>query len=192
MSRKFAYARVSTIEQETENQLQEIRSAGFDVEPHRIITETVSGSQAIAERKGFSRLLETMESGDVLIVTKMDRLGRNAIDVASTVSKLAEMGIKVHCLALGGVDLTSPAGQLTMGVINAVAQFERDLLIERTNAGLARAKSEGKRFGRPPALSSQQQNEVLERLKAGESVSKVAKAFGVSRVTISRLRDKEA
>lgn len=192
MSRKFAYARVSTIEQETENQLQEIRSAGFDVEPHRIITETVSGSQAIAERKGFSRLLDKMESGDVLIVTKLDRLGRNAMDVASTVSKLEEMGIKVHCLALGGVDLTSPAGQLTMGVINAVAQFERDLLIERTNAGLARAKSEGKRFGRPPALSSQQQNEALERLKAGESVSKVAKAFGVSRVTISRLRDKEA
>ena len=191
MSRKFAYARVSTIEQETENQLQEIRSAGFDVEPHRIITETVSGSQAIAERKGFSRLLDKMESGDVLIVTKMDRLGRNAIDVASTVSRLTEMGIKVHCLALGGVDLTSPAGQLTMGVINAVAQFERDLLIERTNAGLARAKSEGKRFGRPPALSPQQQDEALERLKAGESVSKVAKAFSVSRVTISRLRDRE-
>ena len=192
MSRKFAYARVSTIEQETENQLQEIRSAGFEVEPHRIITETVSGSQAITERQGFSRLLDKMESGDVLIVTKMDRLGRNAIDVASTVSKLAEMGIKVHCLALGGVDLTSPAGQLTMGVINAVAQFERDLLIERTNAGLARAKSEGKRFGRPPTLSPQQQNDALERLKAGESVSKVAKAFSVSRVTISRLRDKEA
>ena len=77
-----------------------------------------------------------------------------------------------------------------MGVINAVAQFERDLIVERTNAGLARAKSEGKRFGRPPALSPQQQNQALERLKAGESVSKVAKAFGVSRVTISRLRDK--
>ena len=191
MSRTFAYARVSTIEQETENQLQEIKSAGFEVEPHRIVTETVSGSQAIAERKGFSRLLDKMEAGDVLIVTKLDRLGRNAMDVASTVSKLEAMGIKVHCLALGGVDLTSPAGQLTMGVINAVAQFERDLLIERTNAGLARAKSEGKRFGRPPALSSQQQKEALERLKAGESVSKIAKAFSVSRVTVSRLRDRE-
>ena len=190
MSRTFAYARVSTIEQETENQLQEIRSAGFQVEPHRIITETVSGSQAIAERKGFARLLDKMESGDVLIVTKLDRLGRDAIDVTFTVSKLEKMGIKVHCLALGGVDLTSPAGQLTMGVINAVAQFERDLIVERTNAGLARAKSEGKRFGRPPALSPPQQNEALERLKSGESISKIAKEFGVSRVTISRLRNK--
>ena len=102
------------------------------------------------------------------------------------------MGIKVHCLALGGVDLTSPAGQLTMGVINSVAQFERDLIVERTNAGLARAKSEGKRFGRPPALSLTQQKEALKRLKEGESVSKIAKAFGVSRVTIARIRDAEA
>jgi len=73
----------------------------------------------------------------VLIVTKLDRLGRNAIDVGATVAKLAHMGVRVHCPALGGVDLTSPAGRMTMGVINAVAQFERDLLIERTQSGLA-------------------------------------------------------
>ena len=133
-----------------------------------------------------------MEAGDVLIVTKMDRLGRNAIDVTSTVKKLAEMGIKVHCLALGGVDLTSSAGQLTMGVINAVAQFERDLIVERTNAGLARAKSKGKRLGRPPALSSKQQKEALERVNAGESISKIAKSFEVSRITIARIRDAAA
>jgi putative DNA-invertase from lambdoid prophage Rac len=155
MSRTFAYARVSTVEQETQNQIAEIKAAGFAVEQHRIIAETVSGSVAITKRSGFARLLDKMEQGDVLIVTKLDRLGRDAIDVSSTVAKLEALGIRVHCLALGGVDLTSSAGKLTMGVINAVAQFERDLLIERTQSGLARAKAEGKSLGRPPALSIQ-------------------------------------
>jgi putative DNA-invertase from lambdoid prophage Rac len=118
MPRTFAYVRVSTIDQETQNQINEIHSAGFAVEPHRIISETISGSVAIALRPAFTRLLDKMEQGDVLIVTKLDRLGRNAIDVASTVARLEEAGIRVHCLALGGVDLTSSAGKLTMGVIN--------------------------------------------------------------------------
>ena len=77
-----------------------------------------------------------MEEGDVLVVTKLDRLGRNAMDVRATVDQLASMGVRVHCLALGGVDLTSAAGRMTMQVLNAVAKFERDLLIERTNAGI--------------------------------------------------------
>ncbi|MGB1266222.1 MAG: recombinase family protein, partial [Nereida ignava] len=85
MSRTFAYVRVSTIDQETQNQVSEIEAAGFKVEPHRIIAETISGSVAIALRPEFSRLLDKMERGDVLIVTKLDRLGRDAIDVASTV-----------------------------------------------------------------------------------------------------------
>ena len=189
MPRTFAYARVSTSDQETKNQLTEIAAAGFAVEPHRIITETISGSVAITQRPEFTRLLDKMEQGDVLIVTKLDRLGRDAIDVASTVAKLEEMGIRVHCLALGGVDLTSSAGKLTMGVINAVAQFERDLLIERTQAGLARAKAEGKRMGRPPALSSSEQVEAKSRLESGDAVAAIARDFGVSRQTIMRVRD---
>lgn len=189
MSRTFAYARVSTIDQETQNQIAEIAAAGFRVEPHRIITETVSGSVAIAQRAEFSRLLEKMEQGDVLIVTKLDRLGRDAIDVASTVADLEERGIRVHCLALGGVDLTSSAGKLTMGVINAVAQFERDLLIERTQAGLARAKAEGKRIGRPPALSSEDQELVRVAILVGKPIAAIARDMGVSRQTIIRLRD---
>tara|TARA_B110000879_G_scaffold155922_1_gene201441 strand:- start:80 stop:517 length:438 start_codon:yes stop_codon:yes gene_type:complete len=144
MSRTFAYARVSTFDQTPENQIREIKAAGFAVEQHRIITETISGSMAIAQREGFSKLLDRMEKGDVLIVTKLDRLGRDAIDVSTTVTKLEEIGIRVHCLALGGVDLTSSAGKMTMNAINAVAQFERDLLIERTQSSLARAKAEGK------------------------------------------------
>ena len=189
MTRIFAYVRVSTFEQETQNQVMEIRAAGFSVEPHRIITETISGSRAIAQRSGFGRLMEKMEQGDVLIVTKLDRLGRDAIDVSSTVARLEERGIRVHCLALGGVDLTSSAGKLTMGVINAVAQFERDLLIERTQAGLARAKSEGKTLGRPPALSGERQDLVRQRLANGESVSAIARDIKTSRQTIMRARD---
>ena len=189
MSRTFAYARVSTIEQETENQIAEIKAAGFAVEQHRTIAETVSGSVAIAKRAGFTRLLDKMEQGDVLIVTKLDRLGRDAIDVSSTVAKLEALGIRVHCLALGGVDLTSSAGKLTMGVINAVAQFERDLLIERTQAGLVRARAEGKRMGRPPALSNAQQIDVKIRLNAGNAVAAIARDIGVSRQTIMRVRD---
>src|SRR3954470_13695145 len=140
MLRTFAYLRVSTVGQTTDNQLQEIRAAGFKVEPRRVVAETISGNVATAQRRGFTRLLDRLEPGDVLVVTKLDRLDRNVMDVGSTVAKLAELGVRVHCLALGGVDLASSTGKLTMNVLNAVAEFERDLLIERTQAGLSRAK----------------------------------------------------
>ena len=149
MSRAFAYLRVSTTGQTTDNQLQEIRAAGFAIEPRRVATETISGSVATTRRPGFARLLDRLEPGDVLVVTKLDRLGRNGIDVSATVARLGRLGVRVHCLALGGVDLTSSTGKLTMNVINAVAEFERDLLVERTQAGLSRAKAEGKRLRRP-------------------------------------------
>ena len=186
MSRTFAYARVSTVDQTTENQAAEIAAAGFAVEPHRIISETVSGSVSATERPGFAKLMDRLEAGDVLIVTKLDRLGRNAMDVRATVEALAARGVRVHCLALGGVDLTSPAGKMTMGVIAAVAEFERDLIIERTQAGLKRAKAEGKAIGRPAALTADQRREVLARRAAGESLGTIAKAYGVSRAAIQR------
>lgn len=184
MPRTFLYARCSTVDQHTKNQVQEVKAAGFDIQPQRVIEETISGSTSASERKGFNKLLERMESGDVLVVTKLDRLGRNAIDVQSTVQMLEGKGIKVHCLALGGVDLTSAAGKMTMGVLAAVAQFERDLLIERTQAGLSRARSEGKTLGRPAATSVG----VVQAHKAnGLSQSAVAKALGISLSTIKRL-----
>jgi putative DNA-invertase from lambdoid prophage Rac len=130
-----------------------------------------------------------MERNDVLVVTQLDRLGRDAIDISITVAKLAKMGIKVHCLALGGVDLTSSAGKMTMGIINTVAQFERDLLIERTQAGLARAKSQGKKLGRPKVLSALQKKEVIQRLQEGQAIAAIARNFNVSRQTIMRIRD---
>lgn len=189
MPRTFAYARVSTLDQDPRNQLGEIAAAGFAVEPHRVVTETISGSMSIEQRKGFARLLDRMEKGDVLIVTKLDRLGRDAIDVSTTVARLEDLGIRVHCLALGGVDLTSSAGKLTMGVIGAVAQFERDLLIERTQSGLARAKASGKPLGRPAALSIDQQVQVRDRIAQGETISAIARDLGTSRQTIMRARD---
>ncbi|WAP66734.1 recombinase family protein [Jiella pelagia] len=189
MSRTFAYARVSTLEQTTENQLGEIRAAGFSLQARRIITETISGSHTAMERPGFARLIDRLEEGDILVVTKLDRLGRNAMDVRKTVDHLAEQGIKVHCLALGGVDLTSAAGRMTMGVINAVAEFERDLLIERTNAGLKRARAEGKAIGRPPLLSDAKKRDVLTKLDGGISIAKLAREYDVSRITIARIRD---
>ncbi len=189
MSRTFAYARVSTTGQTTENQIAEISAAGFHVEARRIVEEVVSGSAPIARRKGFMRLMDRMEGGDVLIVTKLDRLGRDAVDVATTVKHLAEIGVRVHCLQLGGVDLTSSAGTMTMHIMNAFAQFERDLIIERTNAGIKRARSQGKKLGRPSALTDSQKVEALEDLDQGVSVSETARKYGTNRQTIIRLRD---
>ena len=189
MPRTFAYVRVSTAGQTTENQIQEIKAAGFAVDPPRVVSETVSGSSALEQRPGFMRLLDRLERDDVLLVTRMDRLGRNAIDVATTVEKLAGMGVKVHCLALGCMDLTSSAGRMTMGVINAVAQFERDLLIERTQSGLKRAKADGAVFGRPASLDATQRDAVRAELASGVSVSALAKRLGTSRQTVMRARD---
>ncbi|WP_265494869.1 recombinase family protein [Providencia heimbachae] len=190
MSRVFAYCRVSTLEQNTENQKREIEAAGFSIRSQRIIEEHISGSIAASERPGFNRLIDRMENGDVLIVTKLDRLGRNAMDIRKTVEQLADLAIRVHCLALGGVDLTSPAGKMTMQVISAVAEFERDLLVERTHAGIARAKSAGKRFGRPPTLNDEQKQIVVECLKNGSSISAIAREFNTTRQTILRVKAK--
>lgn len=192
MSRVFAYCRVSTTDQTTENQLQEIAAAGFAIDPRRAVVETVSGSVPASQRPGFCRLIDKMESGDVLVVTKLDRLGRNAMDVRSTVEGLQGLGVKVHCLALGGLDLTSAAGKMTMQVLAAVAEFERDLLIERTHAGLARVKAEGKPMGRPTSLKPKQLQEVRAKLSAGYPVAALAREYETSRQTIMRARDADA
>jgi putative DNA-invertase from lambdoid prophage Rac len=189
MTRIFAYCRVSTADQTTDNQVQEIEAAGFAVTKQRVICETVSGSVPALERRGFAKLLDRLEDSDVLIVTKLDRLGRNAMDVRATVERLEGVGVRVHCLALGGVDLTSPAGKMTMQVINAVAEFERDLLIERTQAGIRRAKADGKVFGRPSALTDAQRGKVLDSLKAGVPVAQIAREMKTSRQTIMRVRE---
>lgn len=190
MSRTFAYCRVSTAEQTSENQSQEIAAAGFSVKHDRVVTETISGSIPSLERPAFRKLIQDkLEDGDILIVTKLDRLGRNAMDVRQTVEALTAKNVRVHCLALGGMDLTSPAGKMTMGVIAAVAEFERDLLVERTQAGLSRAKAAGIAVGRPPRLSAIELAKVKEELLSGKSVAAIARDAGTSRQTIMRARD---
>lgn len=184
MSRTFLYARVSTSGQFTENQTQEVKAAGFDVQAGRVIEETISGSVSAKERPGFQKLLERMEGGDVLIVTKLDRLGRNAMDVRATVEHLASNGIRVHCLALGGVDLTSAAGKMTMQVLGAVAEFERDLLIERTQQGLMRAKAEGKKLGRPEATVTTTSVQIHKSYN--KTQAQVAADLGIGIATVKR------
>ena len=188
MPRTFAYVRVSTTGQTTENQIREIEAAGFQVELRRIVTETVSGSTAIAQRRGFSRLMDKLESGDILIVTKLDRLGRDAIDVSTTVRTLAEMGVRVYCLALGGADLTGSAGTMTMNVLNAVAQFERDLLSERVKSGLAAARARGKKLGRQHGQrpkSDKLAPKVIQAVEDGRSYRWIARDLGISKNTVT-------
>ena len=192
VSRIFAYCRVSTADQTTLNQIGEIKAAGFAIEAPRLVEERISGSVVAKERPGFIKLIDRMEAGDVLVVTKLDRLGRNAMDVRSTVERLADAGVRVHCLALGGVDLTSPAGRMTMQVIAAVAEFERDLLIERTHSGISRAKEAGKRFGRPPSLNIKERALVIERLSGGAGIAELTREFKTTRQTIMRVREAAA
>jgi putative DNA-invertase from lambdoid prophage Rac len=130
-----------------------------------------------------------MEAGDMLVVSMLDRLGRDMIDVVQTIRGLTSRGVKVKVLALGDVDLTSTAGKAVLGILATVAEMERDLLVERTQAGLARAKAEGKQLGRPPKTSHVDKATIRERLCRGESVSSVAKDFKISRATVISIRD---
>lgn len=185
MSRTFFYARVSTQEQDTANQVLEAQAAGYDIQPHRILEETISGATVAVSRPKFQKLLERMEEGDTLVVSKLDRIGRNAIDIQTTLATLGQLGIKVICMNLGTTDLTSTAGKMLVAVLAAVAQMERDLLIERTHAGLEKAKAAGKVLGRPKGSKS---FEKVQALKAtGLSQSKVVAASGLSLATVKRL-----
>ena len=190
MSRTFAYCRTSKQTQTTDNQVLERASAGFNIEPHRILTEVISGSVAASLRPVFKTLLERLEAGDILVVSKLDRLGRNSMDVRTTVEQLEKREVRVHCLALGGLDLTSAAGKMTMSVISAVAEMERDLIVERTNSGLARAVYEGKVLGRKPSLSKIQKDEILLKLnQEGVNVSALAQEYKTTRQTILRVKN---
>ena len=188
MSRTFAYARVSTVEQLTENQAVQIAQAGYSIEPQRFIEEQISGSVSAAARPGFAALLDKLETSDTLVVTKLDRLGRDSIDVQKTVALFAERGIRLVVLQLGNLDLTSSAGALMVKMLAAVADFERDLIIERTRAGQIRAKAAGTHMGRPSLTTEAQRQDIRSRLEAGKSVSAVARDFKLSRATVITIR----
>ena len=189
MSRVFAYARVSTVEQLTENQREEIARAGYAIEPRRFIEEKVSGSVPASQRPAFAKLLDKMETGDTLIVTKLDRIGRDSIDVQQTVAYFTEQRMRLIVLQLGNLDLTSSAGSLMVKVLAAMADFERDLIIERTQAGQARARAAGTHMGRPAKTNEQQRAAIRTALHQGATVTSMAEKFKVSRATIIGIRD---
>ena len=188
LQRVFAYARVSTVEQLTENQREQIARAGYDIAPKRFIEEQISGSVPAAQRPGFQRLLERLDEGDTLVVTKLDRIGRDSIDVQQTVERFQSEGIRLVVLQLGNLDLTSSAGALMVKMLAAVADFERDLIIERTQAGQARARAAGTHMGRPSKTTPDQQRAIRAALAAGATVSSMAASYQVSRATIIAIR----
>lgn len=183
MSRTFAYCRVSRNELTTSNQVLAIKNAGYHVTPSRVIEETVSGSVEAMKREGFANLVNNkLEQGDTLVVLKLDRLGRDNIDVQKTVTMLLEKGIKLVCLDLPFADLSKPEGKMMLQMFATFAEFERNRIIERTNQGLERAKAEGKVFGRPTVDKAR-----IQALKAsGLSQSKVASAMDIGIATVKR------
>lgn len=178
----FAYGRVSTKEQTADNQRLEIEAAGHEVDYW--YADTISGKTSSSQRPQFSTLLSQIRNGETLIVSKLDRLGRDAQDVGATVKLLGTRKISVIVLQLGKLDLASAAGKMMLTMLEAVAEMERDLLVERTQSGLARAKSEGKVLGRPSKTTPSQRAEIVTKYAQGESVSALARAHSVSRANI--------
>jgi DNA invertase Pin-like site-specific DNA recombinase len=185
----FTYARVSTAGQTTDNQTLELSTAGYKAV--LAYQDTISGSVPAKERPEFAKMLDAIQRTQgykQLIVSKLDRLGRNAEDVLSTVKALGELGCAVKVLQLGDMDLTTGAGKIILATLAAVAEVERDIMIERTQAGLARAKAEGKTLGRPKSGPWQHEDNIRALLAEGVSVSEVARRFNATRQTILRIR----
>lgn len=189
MSRVFAYARVSTVDQVNENQRDQIKDAGYRIEPRRFVEEKISGSIPAMSRPGFKKLMDRMESGDTLVVTKLDRIGRDSIDVQKTVGLFTELGVRLIVLQLGNLDLTSSSGALMVKVLAAVADFERELIIERTLAGQARARAAGIHMGRPSKTTDEQRHSIRKQIASGQTISAVARDFKISRATVMTIRD---
>ncbi|MFP5595361.1 recombinase family protein [Kluyvera sp. 142486] len=185
MSRTFAYCRVSTSEQTTENQIMAIRQAGYDVLDNRVVSEVVSGGVQAMKRKAFSDLVNhKLEAGDKLVVLKLDRLGRDNIDVQQTISMLVTKGIDVVSMDLPASNLASAEGKLMLQMFSAFAEFEKSRITERTKEGLERAKKEGKTLGRPAATDTYKR--VQEAKSNGLSQAKAAAALGLGIATVKR------
>lgn len=179
----FAYGRVSTRDQTAENQKLEIERAGYKVD-YWYADEGVSGKVAATQRQQFAKMLQQIRDKETLVVTKLDRLGRDAQDVLATIKALEARHIEVIVLQLGKLDLASAAGKLMLTMLAAVAEMERDLLVERTQAGLARAKKEGKTLGRPSKTTPEQRAEIIAQYTQGATVSELARRNSVSRANI--------
>ncbi len=183
MCRTFLYARVSKEDLTVDNQINQAKSLGHEIESHRIISETISGSTTATSRPLFSGLLNKLEVGDELIVTKLDRLGRDNIDVQNTVKLLVDMGVNLKVLDLP-MAFNDATGALMLQIFAIFAEFERNKIIERTKAGLDRAKAQGAKLGRP--LNTEIRAKVAEQQASGITQETTANILGVSISTVRR------
>jgi len=184
-TRTFAYCRVSTIEQNTQNQLQAIQKAGYEVNANRVVEENISGGVLAMHRPAFKALVEhKLEAGDTLVVLKLDRLGRDNIDLQNTILMLSDKGIQVISLDLPVADLSSSEGKLMLQLFGAFAEFEKNRIRERTKEGLDRARKSGATLGRPKAIKTT--GDVQQLKGTGLSQSKVAASLGISLPTVKR------
>src|SRR5215813_1473460 len=177
----YGYARVSTRDQTLASQEAQLRMAVCT----KIYAEKVSGARS--DRPELAKLLKQLGQGDVLIVTRLDRLARSTRDLLNVLDAVGEAGAAFKSLGDAWADTTTPHGRLMLTVLGGLAEFERELIIARTGEGRTRAKAQGVRFGRPAALTPHQRREAMQRLANGEAQADVARSFNVSQATISRL-----
>jgi len=178
----YGYARVSTVGQTLEVQKAQLAAAGAT----KVFAEKASAKEA-AKRPELERLLDRLEAGDVLVVSKLDRLARSTRDLLNIVHRIDNAGAKFRSLQDAAFDTTTPTGKLMLHVLAGIAEFERALILERTNEGRARAKAEGKEFGRKPKLTAHQQREIVKRLAAGETTRDLGASYRVDQSTIVRI-----
>jgi DNA invertase Pin-like site-specific DNA recombinase len=178
----YGYARVSTREQDLTGQVAELLAAGCV----KVFKEKASGARG--DRAELAKVVKRLELGDVLLVTRLDRLARSTRDLLNVLASVTERGAGFRSLKDSWCDTTTPHGRLMLTVLGGLAEFERELIKARTGEGRERAKAKGVRFGRPLKLSPHQRREALERLNAGDSVVDVANTYGVDRATLYRLQ----
>jgi DNA invertase Pin-like site-specific DNA recombinase len=178
----FGYARVSTRDQDLSAQVAELRAAGCV----KVLKEKASGAKT--DRPELAKVLRVLEPGDVLIVTRLDRLARSTRDLLNVLDAVAKRGAGFKSLRDTWADTTTPHGRLMLTVLGGLAEFERELIRARTGEGRIRAKERGVRFGRPRKLTSHQRKEALTRLAAGETQADVARSYNVDATTIGRLQ----
>jgi DNA invertase Pin-like site-specific DNA recombinase len=177
----YGYARVSTDEQTLDTQRAKLTEGGAE----KIFAEKESGAKT--DRKALRKALGALEPGDVLVVTRLDRLARSTMDLLNTLDAVAKAGAGFRSLADTWADTTTPHGKLMLTILGGLAEFERSLILARTGEGRARAMARGVKFGRKPKLSPFQIKEAKRRRDAGENNSEIARLFGVSHQTIGRL-----
>ena len=182
MKTTYGYARVSTVGQTLEAQLDGLKAAGCQ----RIFREKVSGARA--DRRELNKLLRGLQSNDVVVVTRIDRLARPTFDLFAIVKSIVDLKAQFRSLAEPWADTSTATGRLMIAVLGGLADVERDLIRTRTSEGRERAKARGVKLGRKPKLTTEQRREALARRTAGETLMEIARSYNVGFATISRLR----